>query len=68
MKYITYIRVNTKGQERSGLSFDAQKVIIEHYAEIDKAAIVKEFIETESSKDISNRPILKAAIEYAQTH
>lgn len=68
MNYISYIRVSTKGQERSGLSFDAQKAIIEHYAEIDKAAIVKEFIETESGKDISNRPILKAAIDYAQTY
>lgn len=68
MKYISYIRVSTKGQERSGLSFDAQKAIIEHYAEIDKAEIINEFIETESGKDISNRPILKAAIDYAQTH
>jgi DNA invertase Pin-like site-specific DNA recombinase len=50
------------------LSFDAQKAIIEHYAEIDKAEIVKEFIETESGKDISNRPILKSAIEYALTN
>ena len=68
MKYISYIRVSTKGQERSGLSFDAQKAIIEHYTEIDKDEIIKEFIETESGKDISNRPILKAAIDYAQTH
>ncbi|MDF7821732.1 recombinase family protein [Runella sp. MFBS21] len=68
IKYIAYIRVSTKGRERSGLSFDAQKAIIEHYAEIDKAEIVKDFIETESGKDIANRPILKSAIEYAQTH
>ena len=62
IKYIAYIRVSTKGRERSGLSFDAQKAIIEHYAEIDKAEIVKDFIETESGKDIVNRPILKSAV------
>ncbi|RAJ89911.1 DNA invertase Pin-like site-specific DNA recombinase [Larkinella arboricola] len=68
MKYVSYIRVSTKGQERSGLSFDAQKAIIEHYAQIDKAEIAAEFIETESGKDIENRPILKEAIQYAQAN
>lgn len=68
MNYVSYIRVSTKGQERSGLSFSAQKAIIEHYAQIDKAAIAAEFIETESGKDVENRPILKKAIHYAQAH
>jgi DNA invertase Pin-like site-specific DNA recombinase len=68
MNYVSYIRVSTKGQERSGLSFDAQKAIIEHYAQIDKAEIAAEFIETESGKDVENRPILKEAIQYAQAH
>ena len=68
MKYISYIRVSTKGQERSGLSFEAQKAIIEHYAQIDHAEVIKEFIETESGKDIENRPILKEAIQYAQSN
>lgn len=68
MNYISYIRVSTKGQERSGLSFEAQKAIIEHYAQIDKVEIVREFIETESGKDIENRPILKEAIQYALKH
>ncbi|WP_081469337.1 recombinase family protein [Runella slithyformis] len=35
---------------------------------MDKAEVVNEFIEIESGKYISKRPILKAAIEYAQTH
>lgn len=65
LKFISYIRVSTKGQERSGLSFEAQKAIIEHYAQLDRAEIVAEFIETESGKDIENRPILKEAIQYA---
>jgi DNA invertase Pin-like site-specific DNA recombinase len=68
MNYVSYIRVSTKGQERSGLSFDAQKAIIEHYAQIDKAEIAAEFIETESGKDVENRPILKEAIQYAQVN
>lgn len=68
MKYVCYIRVSTKRQERSGLSFDAQKAIIEHYAQLDKAEIAAEFIETESGKDLENRPILKEAIQYAQAN
>jgi len=68
MNYVSYIRVSTKGQQRSGLSFDAQKAIIDHYAQIDKAEIAAEFIETESGKDVENRPILREAIQYAQAH
>lgn len=65
IKYVSYIRVSTKGQERSGLSFEAQKAIIAHYASIDQADLVREFIETESGKEIENRPVLNKAIQYA---
>ncbi len=63
-KFVAYTRVRTKGQERSGLSFVGTKAIIEHYAQIDKAGIAAEFIETESGIDVENRPILKVAIQY----
>jgi DNA invertase Pin-like site-specific DNA recombinase len=67
-KYVAYIRVSTNKQERSGLSFEAQRAVIEHNATSDKAEIVKEYIETESGKDIENRPQLKEAIKYCLTN
>lgn len=63
-QYVAYIRVSTSKQERSGLSFEAQRAVIEYNAKNDKAEIVKEFIESVSGKDIENRPQLKEAIKY----
>lgn len=62
-KYISYLRVSTKGQERSGLGLEAQRAIIQHYAKIDEAEIEHEFIEAVSGKDIENRPKLMEAIK-----
>lgn len=61
-QYIAYLRVSTKGQERSGLGLQAQRAIIEHYAKIEGAEIVKEYLESESGKNIENRPKLQQAI------
>jgi len=56
------MRVSTKGQERSGLGLQAQKAIIDHYTKLEGAEIVQEYIESESGKDIENRPKLQLAI------
>lgn len=61
-QYIAYLRVSTKGQERSGLGLQAQRAVIEHYAKLEGAEIVKEYIESESGKNIENRPKLQQAI------
>lgn len=45
-----------------GLGLDAQRGIIGHFY---KDAVVKEYVEVKSAKNISDRPILKEAIEYA---
>jgi DNA invertase Pin-like site-specific DNA recombinase len=63
-KYIAYLRVSTKGQEKSGLGLQAQKAIIEHYAKLEDAEIINEYIESESGKEIENRPKLNEAINY----
>ena len=63
-KYVAYYRVSTKKQKRSGLGLESQKAIIEHFAELDKATIVKEYIEAESGKEIINRPKLQKAMNY----
>jgi len=63
-KYVSYLRVSTQEQKRSGLGLEAQRAIIEHYARVDHAEITREFLETESGKDIENRPVLKEAIRF----
>jgi DNA invertase Pin-like site-specific DNA recombinase len=61
-KYIAYLRVSTKAQEKSGLGLLAQRAIIAHYAKIEGAEIAKEYIESESGKEMDNRPVLEMAI------
>ena len=62
--YVAYIRVSTKGQEKSGLGLEAQREIIRHYAHIDQMEVVCEFVETESGKEIDNRPQLQKAVAF----
>lgn len=62
-EWIPYLRVSTKGQEKSGLGLEAQKAIIKHYAAIEGVEIVQEYVEAESGKDIENRKTLKQCID-----
>lgn len=62
-RYISYLRVSTKKQEKSGLGLEAQRAIVDYFAKMDGAIIEREFIETESGKDMANRQHLKEAIE-----
>jgi DNA invertase Pin-like site-specific DNA recombinase len=66
--YVPYLRVSTKKQEKSGLGLEAQRAIIQHYAGIENAQLAKEFIETESGKDIENRKTLKEALAYCKVN
>lgn len=67
MNYVAYIRVSTKKQEKSGLGLEAQKAIIEHYTSQEQSQIIKYYIETESGKEIENRPQLQEAIIFCRT-
>lgn len=66
MQYVSYLRVSTKKQQKSGLGLEAQKAVIEHFC--NDSEIVKEFIESESGKNIDNRPVLQSAIKYCIKH
>lgn len=59
MKYVSYIRVSTKKQGKSGLGLESQQEILNHYLGTDN---VKTFIEIESGGN-TERPELKKAIE-----
>lgn len=63
-KYVSYLRVSTQEQKKSGLGMEAQRAIIAHFAGADQAEIVQEFVETESGKAIENRPVLQEAIRF----
>lgn len=66
--YVAYIRVSTKGQEKSGLGLQAQQAIIQHYTNVENAILIDTYVETESGGDITNRPKLKDAINYCIKH
>jgi len=69
-KYITYKRVSTQEQGRSGLGLDAQErdiqLFLENYADT-PFEVVGEFIEVHSGGD-NDRPELTAAIALAKKH
>ena len=65
---ITYIRVSTSQQGRSGLGIEAQRQALAHFAQ-PRASAVREFVEVETGKGsdaIDRRPQLKAALAAAR--
>jgi DNA invertase Pin-like site-specific DNA recombinase len=64
---ISYIRVSTQRQGRSGLGLQAQQAAIQRFADQESMEIGQTFIETQSGKDDdTRRPQLKAALEAAR--
>jgi len=67
-RYVTYSRISTKEQQRSGLGLDAQardiQLFLENYADT-PYEVVGEFVETHSGSD-NYRPELTAAIDLAK--
>lgn len=60
MKIVTYIRVSTDKQSRSGLGLEAQKVAIAAYAKTANAVTVAEYQEVESGTNNSRLELQKA--------
>lgn len=65
-KYVTYYRVSTLRQGRSGLGLDAQKELVNTFLDMGNQ-VLAEFIEVESGK-VANRPKLLEAIEFCKSH
>lgn len=66
---ITYIRVSTSGQGRSGLGIEAQRHTLAQFAKAEGFEIVREFVEVETGKGadaLERRPQLKAALAAAR--
>jgi DNA invertase Pin-like site-specific DNA recombinase len=65
MRVITYYRVSTAAQGRSGLGLDAQREAVERYCRGRSCEVLDEFTEVESGKR-SDRPKLTEALHLAK--
>jgi DNA invertase Pin-like site-specific DNA recombinase len=64
---VAYIRVSTSKQGKSGLGLEAQRTIIERFAQSEGFEIAEVFTEVQSGKDDDQRrPQLAAALEAAR--
>jgi DNA invertase Pin-like site-specific DNA recombinase len=64
-KFVSYLRVSTDKQGRSGLGVAAQREAVAIYLNGGKWSLVAEYVETESGKR-SDRPKLAAALAHAK--
>ncbi|MEJ2376502.1 MAG: recombinase family protein, partial [Pseudolabrys sp.] len=64
-KFISYLRVSTDRQGRSGLGLEAQRAAVETYLNGGRWTLAAEYIETESGKR-SDRPELAKALAHAK--
>ena len=66
---ISYIRVSTSQQGRSGLGIEAQRQALLHFAQAEGFIVAREFVEVETGKGsdaLDRRPQLKAALAAAR--
>src|SRR3954471_1831996 len=64
-KFVSYLRVSTDKQGRSGLGVEAQREAVTRFLNGGDWTLTKEYVETESGKR-SDRPKLKAALAHAK--
>lgn len=65
MKFISYIRVSTQRQGRSGLGLEAQQTAVAQFVTQRGGEVLREFVEVESGRK-ADRPQLTAAIAAAK--
>ena len=66
-RFITYARVSTQSQGKSGLGLDAQQRDLDMYlSQVPDNEVTQSFVEVESGKDDANRPMLQEALELAR--
>jgi DNA invertase Pin-like site-specific DNA recombinase len=66
MNFVSYFRVSTQKQGRSGLGLDAQRSAVSNYLQSHDGAVIAEFVEIESGKGsnaLERRPQLRAALD-----
>ncbi|WP_456680038.1 recombinase family protein [Bradyrhizobium sp. USDA 3311] len=66
-KWISYLRVSTDRQGKSGLGIEAQRNSVSEYLNGGEWSLVKEYVEIESGKR-TDRPMLAEAIKACRAH
>ena len=61
-KFVSYLRVSTARQGRSGLGLEAQRQAVTDWLDGGRWTLVKEFVEVESGKN-ADRPQLEKALQ-----
>ncbi|WP_218961489.1 recombinase family protein [Desulfobotulus mexicanus] len=64
MRYVTYYRVSTAKQSRSGLGMEAQQQAVKDFLQYYGGQVIAEFVEVESGTS-SERPQFQAAVSHA---
>lgn len=64
-RYISYLRVSTDRQGKSGLGLEAQRQAIETFMATDHGNLLKEYLEVESGRK-DDRPQLQSALDACQ--
>jgi len=64
-RYVSYRRVSTHKQGRSGLGLEAQEAAVANYVTQQGGELLRDFLEIESGK-VNDRPQLRAAISFAK--
>jgi DNA invertase Pin-like site-specific DNA recombinase len=65
-QYISYRRVSTKKQQKSGLGLEAQAAIIGYFVEREGGEIVRDYCEAYTGKELSGCKELQRAIAHAK--
>ncbi|SEK92154.1 Site-specific DNA recombinase [Roseovarius nanhaiticus] len=65
-KYISYIRVSTDRQGKSGLGLEAQKTVVDRFVTQSGGQLINEYVEVESGKRNSRKQLLYALEECKQ--
>jgi DNA invertase Pin-like site-specific DNA recombinase len=66
-KFVSYLRVSTDRQGKSGLGLEAQRQAVENYLNGGDWQLVREFVEIESGRS-SDRRELEAALQLCRAH
>jgi DNA invertase Pin-like site-specific DNA recombinase len=66
-KFVSYLRVSTDGQGKSGLGLEGQRSAVASYLNGGRWSLVNEFVEIESGRN-SDRPQLEAALALCRAH
>ena len=64
-KFVSYLRVSTERQGRSGLGLEAQRKAVEDYLNGGAWQLIREYVEVESGKR-NDRPQLATALAHAK--